>query len=282
MNLIVVDLETTGVDKDRDEILQISLTDGQKNVLLDTYCKPDNIQEWKEAEAIHGITPKMVQDKPSFHAFAPKAQEILSSADRILSYNGVEFDLPILQRYGITYDKTKCFDLYTEVLRYYHRSFKLVELVQFYGLKVSDAHNATGDNFMLLDSYNRFIKEKWNSFYYNRTIDWILHNLEQKVIDKATPISKEGTAVDLSFFGRNAGVSASIRGYKQHLLFNAVDKLIDSHCTCLDCLDGGNVMCKHVVATLMILGSDARPYKQQHKKNLELLKEKKTAGGNLK
>lgn len=275
MNLIVVDLETTGVDLTKDEILQISLTDGQKNVLLDTYCKPDTITEWKEAEVIHGITPKMVQDKPSFHTFASKVQEILSSADRILSYNGVEFDLLLLQRFGITYDKTKCFDLYTEVLRYYHRSFKLVELVQFYGLKVSDAHNATGDNFMLLDCYYRFNKEKGSSFWHYKSIDYILDKMDQKTLDKASPISKEGSSVDFNFFGFHAGVSTTIRGYRQHLLFNMNDKLVDSHCTCLDCLDGGNRMCKHVVASLMILGSDARPYTMQHKKNLEKLKEKK-------
>lgn len=276
MNLIVLDLETTGLDITKDEVLQISITNGKKEVLLDTYCKPDTIQEWKEAEIIHGITPKMVENKPSFTVYVVQVQEILSTADTILTYNGVEFDLPLLhEKYGINYDKAKCFDLCTEVLSYYHRRFKLVDLVQFYGLEILNAHNATGDNFMLLDCYYRFMKEKWSSFWYYKTIGWILRNLEQKVLNKARSISKEGTAFDLSFFGRNAGVSTSIRGYRQHLLFNMTDKLIDSHCTCLDCLDGGNKMCKHVVAALQVLGSDAMPYTTQHQLHLEILKENK-------
>lgn len=276
MNLIVLDLETTGLDITKDEVLQISITNGKKEVLLEAYCKPDTIQEWKEAEIIHGITPKMVENKPSFNAYTKQVQEILSTADTILTYNGVEFDLPLLhEKYGINYDKAKCFDLCTEVLSYYHRRFRLVDLVQFYGLEVSNAHNATGDNFMLLDCYYRFKKEKGSSFWYYKSIDYILDKLDQKTLDKANPISKEGSTANLSFYGNHAGVSTTIRGYNQDLLFNMNDRLVDSHCTCLDCLDGGNRMCKHVVATLMILGFDAKPYTMQHKKNLELLKEKK-------
>lgn len=274
MNLIVIDLETTGVDIHKDEVLQVSIIDGQKNVLLNEYCKPDTITDWPEAEVIHGITKEMVQDKPSFHAYVEKVQEWLSSADIILSYNGIEFDLPLLQRYGISYDRKKCFDLYTEVLSYYHRPFKLVDLVRFYGLKVDNAHNSLGDNYMLLDCYYKFKKEKNSSFWYYKPIGFILDKLDQKVLDKASALNKEGTTVDFSFFGKYAGVSTSIHGYMQHLLFNAVDKLVDSHCTCLDCLDGGNKMCKHVVAALQVLGSEATPYTTQHNLHLEILKEK--------
>ncbi len=275
MNLIVIDLETTGVDIHKDEVLQVSIIDGQKNVLLNEYCKPDTITDWPEAEVIHGITKEMVQDKPSFHAYVKNVQDYLSSADLILSFNGIEFDLPLLQKYGIHYDVKKCFDLYTEALSYYHRSFKLVDLVRFYGLKVDNAHNSLGDNYMLLDCYYKFKKEKNSSFWYYKSIDFILERLDQKVLDKATPLSKEGTAVDLSFYGRFAGVSTSIRGYRQHLLFNTLDRLVDSHCTCLDCLDGGNKMCKHVVAALQVLGPEATPYTTQHSLHLELLKDKK-------
>lgn len=275
MNLIDIDIETTGLDINKDEVLQITIIDGQKNVLLNEYCKPDNITDWPEAERIHGITKEMVKDKPSFHAYVERVQEWLSSADVILSYNGVEFDLPLLQRYGIRYDSKKCFDLYTEVLSYYRRPFKLVELVRFYGLEENNAHNSLGDTCMLLDCYYRYKKEKNSSFWYYKSIGFILDRLDQRVLDKATALSKEETTVDLSFFGKYAGVSTSIHGYRQHLLFNSVDKLVDSQCTCLDCLDGGNRMCKHVVAALQVLGSEATPYTTQHESHLEILKRKK-------
>ncbi len=69
MKLIVIDLETTGLDLLKDEILQVSIIDGNYNTLMNEYCKPETIQEWQAAEAVHGILPAMVKDKPLFKEY---------------------------------------------------------------------------------------------------------------------------------------------------------------------------------------------------------------------
>lgn len=70
------------------------------------------------------------------------------------------------------------------------------------------------------------------------------------------------------YLGRYAFVKSSVKSYYQNLLFNNKNQLIDTHCTCLDCLDGGNRICKHVVATLMYI-RDTAPDIYQNSKEIQ-------------
>lgn len=274
MNLVVLDIKTTGVDIHIDEVLQISIIDGNYKPLINEYCKPDRIKEWKESEAIHGITFEMVQDKPSFQQYVDRVQEIILSADMVITYNRKEFDLLLLQRYGISTGNIKCYDLYPEIILYYHRPFRLVELAKYYGVKSFKAHDSLEDTKTTLTCYYRFKKEKNSSFYFYKTPSKILDLLDQKVKEKAASITVDATVVDFNFYGKYAGVTFHYRNYNQNLLFDSSDRLIDSHCMCLDCMDGGNKLCKHVVAGLAVL-VDQKPYTYLQEEHLKLLKEKK-------
>lgn len=247
MKIIVIDLETTGLDITKDEILQISVIDEKYNTLLNEYCKPDTIQEWKEAEAVHGITKEMVKDKPSFHAYVSKVQELILSAERVVVYNGLDFDFKILQKYGIHIDYMKSYDLMLEVDKEYRKWFKLVDLAHYYGYQFK-AHDSLEDTKAALYCYYKFKKELSNKFYDYKSIDFVIeysHKAEQaKAI--GTP-----DALIVEYVGRYALVRSGVKSYYQNILFNNKNQLVDSHCTCLDCLDGGNRICKHVVATLM-------------------------------
>lgn len=60
---ICFDLETTGVNNELDEVLEITILDGNFNILLNTYVKPIFTTSWKNAEAVHHISYDMVKNK---------------------------------------------------------------------------------------------------------------------------------------------------------------------------------------------------------------------------
>ena len=60
---IVIDTETTGLDPEKDELLQVSIIDIDGNELFNSYFKPHAIS-WHEAEKVNHISPEMVQNRP--------------------------------------------------------------------------------------------------------------------------------------------------------------------------------------------------------------------------
>lgn len=91
--LAVIDLETTGVDIDRDRIVQIAVvrSDGLSREWL---INPGQaIPEL--ASAIHGITQDMVAGAPTFRAVADDIYQCIVGCD-IGTYNGRAFDVPML------------------------------------------------------------------------------------------------------------------------------------------------------------------------------------------
>ena len=58
---VSIDIETTGLDFNQDEILQVSILDiDTGEVLLDSYVKPYFTEDWPEARRVNHITKEMV------------------------------------------------------------------------------------------------------------------------------------------------------------------------------------------------------------------------------
>ena len=79
------DLELTGV-YDYDEILSVSIMDGNGKMLMDTLVCPVRRRKWKETEKIHGITPEMVADAPKLTEITPAIKDLFANADAIIAY----------------------------------------------------------------------------------------------------------------------------------------------------------------------------------------------------
>lgn len=109
--IICLDLETTGLDKDVDEILQISAIDGNGEVLINEYIKPERASSWESAEAVNGISPEMVSGCSSIRKRLPEIQNLINAADLIVGYN-IDFDLGFLRQLGINIpQKTVIYDV---------------------------------------------------------------------------------------------------------------------------------------------------------------------------
>ncbi|GCF10904.1 3'-5' exonuclease [Dictyobacter arantiisoli] len=100
---VVLDSETTGLDRD-DEVIELGIVDGQTGaVLFNSLIQPQDINRYSLATHIHGISRDMLKEAPRFPEVWPAIQEILRNYERVLVYNAV-FDYGMLEatakRYG--------------------------------------------------------------------------------------------------------------------------------------------------------------------------------------
>lgn len=110
---VVIDLETTGFNgpldrtldgKRIDEVLSVSIIDQDGNVLLNSLCKPQVRKTWAKAQEVHGISPAMVKNKPTFEELFPIVKEILYKAKIVIAYNTV-FEMRFLWGFDLEYGK---------------------------------------------------------------------------------------------------------------------------------------------------------------------------------
>lgn len=107
--ILCFDIETTGFSQS-DEILQMSIIDGEMNVLFHQYFKPVKKETWPEAEAVNHISPEMVANEKPFSDYVKDISAILSGAYMICGYNSDFFDIPFLKRYKVVFPNVLSFD----------------------------------------------------------------------------------------------------------------------------------------------------------------------------
>lgn len=169
MNYIVIDTETTGLSSDYDEILQLSIIDNNGNTLYNQYFRPQNCNEWEQAQAVNGISPDMVKDCPSIAAELPKIQAIFSSVRKIVGYNTF-FDLDFLLAGGVDIaEDTEIVDVMRDFAEIYgewndyfgnYKWQKLTTRADYYGYDWGDdtAHDSLSDCRATLYCYNQMQK----------------------------------------------------------------------------------------------------------------------------
>jgi len=159
MILTVFDLETTGLDRTKDQIIQFSaikINTETNEILktLDLYIQPVGSYSISiAAYAKHHITPEFLKDKPHL---SEVANDIIGffGDDAVLTYNGNGFDIPFLKAelnkygYDIDFTKRKCYDAFLEEKR--RNGINLENTYKRYKGKTMvesglEAHNALSD-----------------------------------------------------------------------------------------------------------------------------------------
>ena len=149
--LVVFDLETTGIDVEKDRIVQIAMIrvgpDGQRTT-FETLVNPERPIP-PEASAVHGIKDADVKDQPTFGQVRREVEEYLTDAD-LAGFNSVNFDLPLLQeelkRAGSEMEFPGVRHL--DAMKIFHRMERrdLTAAYKFYcGEDLTGAHNALAD-----------------------------------------------------------------------------------------------------------------------------------------
>jgi DNA polymerase-3 subunit epsilon len=95
--LVILDLETTGVNVGSDRIVEIGLVkvhpSGSREVR--THRINPTISIPPESSAVHGITDEHVKDAPTFASLAQELFAFLGGCD-LAGYNSNKFDIPLL------------------------------------------------------------------------------------------------------------------------------------------------------------------------------------------
>ena len=81
---VVLDFETTGINKYYDEVVQVAIINQNEEILINELCKPKHHFTWVNAQKIHGISPAVVKDKPSFESYIEMIKNIFDSCDFIV------------------------------------------------------------------------------------------------------------------------------------------------------------------------------------------------------
>lgn len=176
-DVVFLDTETTGLNPELDEILQISIINESGDILLDSYIKPERNTEWEAAEEINHISYDMVKDAPLASDIAPRIFEIIANAKVVIAYNisfDWEFILKTLKNNGYVLDGKVpelkcCMERFAEVYgewdeyRQCFRWQKLSTAANYYYPKVKwrgKAHGSLADTFMCRDVWHQMNNQK--------------------------------------------------------------------------------------------------------------------------
>lgn len=152
-NLIFFDIEATGLSVVRDRIIQIAMIkyfkkENKEPEELSMLINP-GIPISLEAMKVHGIQPKDVANKPTFHQVAQKLFDFIGNAD-LAGYNSNRFDIPLLMeefaRVGYELDMSRRRTLDIQRIFYKMEPRTLKAALRYYcDEDLVDAHDAMAD-----------------------------------------------------------------------------------------------------------------------------------------
>ena len=116
-SLRILDTETTGLLPRRDEVLALSVLDGDGRVLFDQRFGTVRCTRWNTAQAVHGIAPDDVRGLEPLCFYATRVSELLAPATVLVGYN-LAFDLAFLAAAGVVVpEEARHFDVMQEFAR---------------------------------------------------------------------------------------------------------------------------------------------------------------------
>ncbi len=124
--VLFFDLELTGV-YDHDEIISVSITNANGEVLMDTLVKPLRKKKWNRTEKIHGISPAMVQNAPTLDELVPAIKEMFANADNLIAfgvstdYSHIKYIYDSISEQEALHKKVRCASI--EFVRYQSEHF---------------------------------------------------------------------------------------------------------------------------------------------------------------
>lgn len=206
--LVVIDLETTGINLATDRIVEIAMVkmmpDGTQQVKRRLINPEMPIP--KAASDVHGITDEMVKDAPAFKQVANEVKQFLEGSD-IAGYNSNRFDLPLLMeeflRSGLSFDISDKKLLDVQKIFHMMEQRTLSAAYKFYCEKNLDgAHSAEADASATLEILQAQVA-RYNQL--GNTVESIIQFTgEEQIVDFARRFVIE-KGVEVFNFGKHKG-----------------------------------------------------------------------------
>ena len=150
-DFISFDLETTGLNPDKDKITEIAacrFINGEFTEEFTTLINP-GIPIPKNITALTGITNKMVENAPSINDALPDFMKFIGSTPLVAQ--NINFDYNFinknLQGSNSQFSEIPLYDTLSLArgFIYFYNSFSLGSLCDYYGIKIENAHRASAD-----------------------------------------------------------------------------------------------------------------------------------------
>jgi DNA polymerase-3 subunit epsilon len=160
MKAIYFDTETTGINKDKDKIIEIAAFDATNERTFVSFINP-GFPIPPEATAIHHITDDLVADAPGFREVAEKFTEFCGDDAVLIAHNGDSFDIPFLAaesaKVDFTFPKWRALDTLKWARKYRPDlpRHSLQYLREVYGIAPNQAHRALDDVMMLYTIFSK-------------------------------------------------------------------------------------------------------------------------------
>lgn len=167
-NYVVIDVETTGLDADHDEIIEVAAirySAGEVKEAFQTYIKPLSAIP-KRITEINGITNEMVENAPHFSQIVAELEDFIGTSS-LVGHN-IEFDIKFL--YAAGYDMFRFKNRkYYDTLKLAHRvikpdevtDYKLSTLIHEYSgcFESANAHSALSDCLDTMRLFNMLLND---------------------------------------------------------------------------------------------------------------------------
>lgn len=222
--LVFFDLETTGLNISKDQIVEISLLKvfPDQTEISKTYRVKPDVKISDEAFAIHGISNEDVINEPNFAQIGTEIALFMQNCD-IAGYNSNKFDLPLLMEEFLRVDIN--FDLrgirFIDVQNIFHKMEPrtLSAAYKFYcNAELENAHQAEADTIATynvlkgqLDLYEGQIyqdKKNGNSVTISNDVKMLSNfTSDNRSVDFAGHIVFDENDIEIFNFGKHKGKS---------------------------------------------------------------------------